>query len=166
MRTAAFVYDEQVSRHTLREDHVMRPTRLKYTFELLDAYGAFRDSRLVAPRPATREELLWFHTEEYVEAVRSSSLNLVDNAGNFTPIGPFGSLQVADEDGNTCLATDFHGFANGVLKPLPLVANVADVDPIVSSGNTGQFDDLVGVCKAPRRINEARRQAQRSVAHA
>ncbi len=81
MRTAAFVYDEQVSRHTLREDHVMRPTRLKYTFELLDAYGAFRDSRLVAPRPATREELLWFHTEEYVEAVRSIS----DADGRYVP---------------------------------------------------------------------------------
>ncbi len=81
MRTAAFVYDEQVSRHTLREDHVMRPTRLKYTFELLEAYGAFRDSKLVAPRPASKEELLWFHSEEYVEAVRSIS----NGDGKYSP---------------------------------------------------------------------------------
>ncbi len=73
MRRAAFVYDEQVSQHVLREDHVMRPTRLRYTYELLEAYGAFRDSRLVPPRPATEEELRWFHTGEYVEAVRSIS---------------------------------------------------------------------------------------------
>lgn len=73
MRKAAFVYDEAVSHHVLREGHVMRPTRLRYTYELLEAYGAFRDSRLVPPRHATEEELLWFHSPDYVAAVRSLS---------------------------------------------------------------------------------------------
>jgi acetoin utilization protein AcuC len=73
VRKAAFVYDDQVSQHVLREDHVMRPTRLRYVYEMLEAYGAFEDSQLVAPRHATKEELLWFHTAEYVEAVRSIS---------------------------------------------------------------------------------------------
>ena len=73
MRKAAFVYDDKVSQHVLREDHVMRPTRLRYVYEMLEAYGAFKDSRLVAPRDATEEELLWFHTTDYVEAVRSIS---------------------------------------------------------------------------------------------
>jgi acetoin utilization protein AcuC len=73
MRRAAFVYSDQLSRHVLREDHVMRPTRLRYTYELLDGYGAFQASRLVEPRPATEEELLWFHTPDYVRAVRGIS---------------------------------------------------------------------------------------------
>ena len=73
MRRAAFVYDEAVSQHVLREGHVMRPTRLKYTYELLAAYGAFKQSKLVSPRHATAEELLWFHTPEYVSAVQSIS---------------------------------------------------------------------------------------------
>ena len=81
MRRAAFVYDEAVSQHVLSEEHVMRPTRLKYTYELLEAYGAFRDSRLVPPRHATEEELLWFHTAEYVDAVRAISRG----EGNVTP---------------------------------------------------------------------------------
>lgn len=72
---AAFVYDDVLSQHVLREDHVMVPTRLRLTYELLEAYGAFRrpDSLLVKPRMATGEELLTFHTKEYVEAVKSFS---------------------------------------------------------------------------------------------
>ena len=73
MRKAAFVYDEKVSQHVLRDDHVMRPTRLRYTYELLDAYRAFETSRLVAPRHANPDELTWVHTPEYVDAVESIS---------------------------------------------------------------------------------------------
>ena len=75
MRTAAFVYDDTLSRHVLREDHVMRPSRLRYTYELLEAYGAFSlpNSRLVSPRLATDEEVLTFHSPDYVAAVRSFS---------------------------------------------------------------------------------------------
>ena len=73
MRRAAFVYDDQVSRHLLREDHVMRPTRLRYTHDLLDAYGAFERSDKVAPRHASLDELGWFHTVEYVRAVQAIS---------------------------------------------------------------------------------------------
>ena len=75
MTRAAFIYQEQLSKHVLREDHVLRPTRLQLTFELLQSYHAFDDasSRLVPPRPATEDELLTFHTREYVEAVKSFS---------------------------------------------------------------------------------------------
>jgi acetoin utilization protein AcuC len=53
----------------------MRPVRLRYAFELLDAYGAFddSDSLLVEPRAATAEEVMWYHTPEYVQAVRALS---------------------------------------------------------------------------------------------
>lgn len=75
MRQAAFIYDKQVSQHVVRTDHVMRPTRLQFTYELLEAYGAFKfpNSRLVAPRHATAEELVIFHSPKYVEAVRRFS---------------------------------------------------------------------------------------------
>ena len=90
MRRAAFIYDDKLSQHVLREDHVMRPTRLKYTYELAEAYGAFRDSRLAAPRHATEEELLWFHAPEYVSAVRSISRDegkVVPERYNFSQYG-------------------------------------------------------------------------------
>ena len=74
-RRAAFVYNDMLSRHVLRDDHVMVPTRLRYTYELLESYGAFQrpNARLVEPRQATKEEVQTFHTEEYVRAVESLS---------------------------------------------------------------------------------------------
>ncbi|MFN3974703.1 MAG: acetoin utilization protein AcuC [Dehalococcoidia bacterium] len=75
MSTAAFVYSDVLTQHTLREDHPLVPRRLRLVYELLEAYGVFQhpQARLVPPRPATEGELLWFHTPDYVEAVKSLS---------------------------------------------------------------------------------------------
>ena len=75
MPRAAFVYEDRMSRHELRSDHPMRPVRLRYTHQLLQAYGAFdhQDASLVTPRSATEDELLWLHTPDYVAAVQRLS---------------------------------------------------------------------------------------------
>jgi|FaiFalFF_MnMetaG_3_1042247.scaffolds.fasta_scaffold00388_12 acetoin utilization protein AcuC len=75
MNAAAFVYSDALTQHVLREDHPLVPRRLRLVYELLEAYGVFRHptARLVPPRMAIREELLWFHTPDYVEAVESLS---------------------------------------------------------------------------------------------
>ncbi|MBI2846971.1 MAG: acetoin utilization protein AcuC [Chloroflexi bacterium] len=75
MKRAAFIYDDALSRHILRENHVLVPSRLRYAYELLEAYGAFNEpgSILVPPRPATDEEVLTFHTPAYLQAVKSLS---------------------------------------------------------------------------------------------
>ena len=72
---AAYVYDEQMSRHVLAEAHPMKPVRLSYTNALLQAYGAFEDpgALVVQPRPASEEELLTFHLDGYVDVVRRLS---------------------------------------------------------------------------------------------
>ena len=72
---AAFVYDDALSQHVLSEQHPLKPVRLRYTEELLQAYGAFDapDSTMIAPRPATEAELRQFHTEGYVTAVQRLS---------------------------------------------------------------------------------------------
>ena len=92
MRRGAYVYEDVVSRHVLRDDHVFKPNRLRYTYELLESYGAFKedDCRPVKPRHATEEEVLSFHTPDYVAAVRSFSKGetLVDPARyNFSAYG-------------------------------------------------------------------------------
>jgi acetoin utilization protein AcuC len=78
MPQAAFVYEDALAQHVLRPEHPMRPVRLRYTYELLEAYGAFQDgaSRLVRPREATPEEVGWLHTPDYIAAVRALSLGL------------------------------------------------------------------------------------------
>ncbi len=84
MARAAFVYEESLSHHELRDGHPMRPVRLKYTFDLLGAYGAFDSeaSSLVVPRAATDEELGWLHSADYISAVRAFSTG----AGGFEPM--------------------------------------------------------------------------------
>ncbi|MEE8443021.1 MAG: acetoin utilization protein AcuC [Dehalococcoidia bacterium] len=84
MSRAAFVYEDQLSRHVLREGHPMVPARLRHTYELLEAVHAFGspDSRLVTPRPASEEEVLMCHSSEYVAAVRALSQGLtIPNPG-------------------------------------------------------------------------------------
>ena len=82
---AAFVYDPSMSQHVLREGHPMQPIRLHYTYNLLEAYDAFDDSRqLVSPRPATMVELASFHTQEYIEAVKNLNLGgMLENPARF-----------------------------------------------------------------------------------
>ncbi|MFQ6029274.1 MAG: acetoin utilization protein AcuC, partial [Dehalococcoidia bacterium] len=86
MPKAAFVYNDAMADHVLRQDHPMRPLRLRHTYQLLEAYGAFDQdaSQLIRPRPATREELEWLHTGDYVSAVQSLSAGLTtDNPARF-----------------------------------------------------------------------------------
>ena len=68
---AAFICSEESWARGFGEDHPLRPERLKRTYDLLMAYRAFGvpNSYLVEPRPVAREELLLFHTAEYVDAV-------------------------------------------------------------------------------------------------
>jgi len=71
----AFVYDDFLAQHSLGENHPMKPIRLRYTYELLDAYHAFDapEVMVVGPRLSTDEELLSYHTHEYLEAVQHLS---------------------------------------------------------------------------------------------
>jgi len=72
---AAFLCTDELWSQGFGETHPLKPERLKRTYELLKAYHAFDtpDSHLVEPRPVSREELLLFHTAEYVDAVASLS---------------------------------------------------------------------------------------------
>ena len=71
-RKTAFIYTDALSRHTLSDTHPMKPARLRYTHELLQAYGAFDapNVSVAAPREAVVEELLWYHSADYIDAVR------------------------------------------------------------------------------------------------
>lgn len=75
MRQTAFLYDRALSSAELELFNLTRPTRLQYTYDLLESYGAFRvpGSRVIAPRDVSESELLSFHTREYIEAVRGIS---------------------------------------------------------------------------------------------
>jgi acetoin utilization protein AcuC len=63
---------------------------LRDTWEMLHAYDAFAtpDTRIVAPRPATEDELATFHSREYIDVVRRLSRGETGlNPGRFS-FGP------------------------------------------------------------------------------
>ncbi len=67
----AFICTDELWERGFGGAHPLKPERLKRTCELLMAYRAFDapNSRLIVPDPISREELLLFHTAEYVDAV-------------------------------------------------------------------------------------------------
>jgi acetoin utilization protein AcuC len=73
MTKAAFICSEGLWKHGHGPTHPLKPERLKRTYELLSSYGAFDGvtSQLFPAREATFDELRLFHTEEYIEAVKS-----------------------------------------------------------------------------------------------
>ncbi len=75
MPRAAFVYtDDYVSYH-LSDTHPLQQKRLLMTHRLLEAYGAFDGpgSDLIAPTPATRDDLLRVHTPDYLDVLQALS---------------------------------------------------------------------------------------------
>ena len=89
-RRAAFVYDDLLTRHVLNDTHPLKPIRLRYTYDLLEAYGAFDpvSSLLVGPRQASEEELVAFHTVEYLDAVRRLGAGDTSVAASAFNLGP------------------------------------------------------------------------------
>ena len=85
-RSSAFIYHNSLTKDIFREGHPLQPVRLRHTYELLEAYGAFSTdmSNVVGPRKATMEELLTFHAYEYIEVVEGLSRGKqIPNASKF-----------------------------------------------------------------------------------
>ena len=76
VKKTAFIYGDVLATHSLSESHPLKPARLRYTFELLEEYGAFKSPRtlLVPPRMATETKILEFHSLAYLRAVKALSI--------------------------------------------------------------------------------------------
>jgi acetoin utilization protein AcuC len=74
-RQVVFLSSPAVWQHGHGPLHPLKPERLARTHALLAEYGAFElpNVRLLAPRPATEDELALLHTREYIAAVRALS---------------------------------------------------------------------------------------------
>lgn len=72
MRRTTLVGSPALWAHGHGAAHPLRPVRLKMTYELLQAYGAFDGERSWVSEPllATDDELALAHTSEYIDAVK------------------------------------------------------------------------------------------------
>ena len=72
---AGFVWDPRLASHVYREDHPLKPWRLRGVHDTLERLGAFArpGARLLEPRNATRAEILRVHDPAYVDAIAQAS---------------------------------------------------------------------------------------------
>jgi acetoin utilization protein AcuC len=68
------VAGERIARYAFGDGHPFGPDRHDAFFRELTAAGLDRRVRMLAPRRATRDELLLFHREEYVDLVAARSV--------------------------------------------------------------------------------------------
>lgn len=82
MKTA-FVYTERFGTFTYGADHPMRPLRLKLTHELIKEKGLLDlpETRVIEARKAREEEILLFHTPEYVRVLKEADKGVVPGDG-------------------------------------------------------------------------------------
>ncbi len=72
---SAFIYTGDFARFDYGSGHPLKPVRLKLTYDLILACNLLSpgDPRLARPVPAQREDLLSFHTKEYLNALESAN---------------------------------------------------------------------------------------------
>lgn len=69
------VWDERFLDYNFGPQHPLRPIRVKLTYELIRSNGILQQEsvEITKPRPATREEVLLFHEDDYVRLVEQYS---------------------------------------------------------------------------------------------
>ena len=69
-KRVTYFYEGNTPHHYYGAGHPMKPYRLKLTHHLILAYGLYRKLTVYKPHIATSEEMVRFHTPEYVDFVR------------------------------------------------------------------------------------------------
>ncbi len=74
--TCGIVYDPSYLAHEQSQSHPERRERLSYTLDQLEEEGIFDlpQIRLIAPKPAMREDVLLVHTAEYLKFLEDASV--------------------------------------------------------------------------------------------
>jgi acetoin utilization protein AcuC len=82
MKTA-FIYTDRFGSFSYGADHPMRPLRLKLTYELIKEKGLIDlpDMSLIEARKAHDDEILFFHTPEYLKVLKEADTGEVPQVG-------------------------------------------------------------------------------------
>ncbi len=71
MARPAILYSDRFLEYNFGKDHAFQEIRVKLAVELMASYGFFKGpADLVAPEPATEEDILLVHERRYVDAVK------------------------------------------------------------------------------------------------
>jgi acetoin utilization protein AcuC len=89
MKTA-FIYSDQFAGFDYGSNHPLKPFRLKLTYELIKACSLLDvpDPRLIEPYPARDEDLLAYHSREYIEILNNANKGRHIAGGDVFGLGP------------------------------------------------------------------------------
>lgn len=93
-RNVKFVYTNSLLNYHFHENHPFNQQRVLLAKELLEESDALASNDMVMPRSATEEEIALFHDVRYIDAVKNSSKESLDNLVKFglgtedTPVFP------------------------------------------------------------------------------
>src|SRR5258708_5103208 len=88
----SYHFNEDVSKFHFGARHPMKPFRLMLTDHLVLGYNLHEKMDLYKPRRATKDEILAFHAEEYVDFLQRVT---PDNVKDFTKL--FSKFNIGDD---------------------------------------------------------------------
>lgn len=88
MKTA-FLYSEKFGSYHYGADHPMKPVRLRLTYDLIEELGCLDlpSSTVVDARMARDEEMLLFHTPEYIRVLKEANTGIIPVGGSAHGLG-------------------------------------------------------------------------------
>jgi len=89
--SAQFIFSDRYRKHSYGANHPLGIPRVSLTYDLIQAFNAITDSEVINSRQASIDELIAFHTPEYLQAMQKSedqnkitdSYRKKHNIGNF-----------------------------------------------------------------------------------
>ncbi len=129
MARAALIWEPRLTTYDLGDRHPLDPRRLTLTVELMNEYGLLSADTVVAPRPATDEELELVHSPGYIEQVYEAS-----DWGAGLPVG-------------SGLGTEDNPVVPGMHEMAALVcgASIVAVQEVLQGGHTRSFSIAGGL---------------------
>jgi acetoin utilization protein AcuC len=87
---AVFMYSDQWGEYAYSPHHPLKPVRLQLTYELMTAYGLLGGgyARTIPATEASTDDLLRFHTAEYLDVLHAASAGVAVPAGARYGLGP------------------------------------------------------------------------------
>lgn len=66
-KRVAYFYDSDVGNYAYVAGHPMKPHRIRMTHSLIMNYGLYKKMEIYRAKPATKQEMCQFHTDEYID---------------------------------------------------------------------------------------------------
>ncbi|ODQ63560.1 histone deacetylase [Nadsonia fulvescens var. elongata DSM 6958] len=66
-KRVAYFYDSDVGNYAYGAGHPMKPHRIRMAHSLIMNYGLYKNMEIYRAKPATKQEMCQFHTDEYID---------------------------------------------------------------------------------------------------